>query len=69
MRGCVSHRGEEGSVGVLDVSDTSVRSEAKYARIARSFHHTFILEIVVESRVRWRRVAGFGDDLEKGRRK
>jgi hypothetical protein len=33
--GCgVSHGGEEGSVGVLDVSDPSIRSGAEYARIA-----------------------------------
>ena len=45
--GCgVSHWGEEGSVGVLDISDLSVRSGAEYARIAPPLSCLIILEMI-----------------------
>lgn len=51
MGGCISHRGEEGSVCVLNVSDTSVRSKAEYATIARNLICSFILGMVAKSRL------------------
>lgn len=51
--GCgVSHRGEEGSVGVLEISDPSIRSGAEYARICDERHDASVLRVMGSSLAR-----------------